>query len=42
MKSPPIQYPDDEARRMVEDYICAMGRKGSPEKDDEIELAAVK
>ncbi len=42
MKSPPIQYHDDEARRMVEDYICAMGRKGSPAKDDEIELAAVK
>jgi myo-inositol-1-phosphate synthase len=25
MKSPPIQYPDEEARRMVEDFIAGVG-----------------
>jgi myo-inositol-1-phosphate synthase len=28
-KSPPVQYPDDQARKMVEDYIKQYGRKGS-------------
>ncbi len=28
MKSPPVQYPDDEARQMVEDFIVKYGKKG--------------
>ncbi|MBI4267333.1 MAG: inositol-3-phosphate synthase [Chloroflexi bacterium] len=30
MKSPPVQYTDDEARRMVEDYIVAERVEGAP------------
>jgi len=42
MKSPPFQYPDEEARRMVEDFICAMNRGESPKSGGQIELATVK
>ncbi len=28
-KSPPVQYPDDQARRMVEDFITKYGKKGA-------------
>jgi len=42
MKSPPFQYADEEARRMVEDFICNMTSGGSQDKSDEIELASTK
>ncbi len=28
-KSPPVQYPDDQARQMVEDFITKYGKKGA-------------
>jgi myo-inositol-1-phosphate synthase len=28
-KSPPVQFPDDQARKMVEDYIKQYGKKGA-------------
>lgn len=28
-KSPPVQYTDEEARKMVEDFIRKYGRKGA-------------
>jgi len=31
-KSPPVQYPDDQARIMVEEYIKQYGRKGQAAK----------
>ncbi|MBI2869226.1 MAG: inositol-3-phosphate synthase, partial [Chloroflexi bacterium] len=37
MKSPPVQYSDDEARRLVEEYIAAMAKKS--EEEPKIEAA---
>ena len=42
MKSPPFQYTDEEAHRMVEDFICNMAPGRVPQSDDEVELASVK
>ena len=42
MKSPPFQYTDEEAHRMVEDFICNMAPGKVPQSDDEVELASVK
>ena len=42
MKSPPFQYADEEARRMVEDFICNMTSSESQDKSDEVELASAK
>ncbi|MDI6809200.1 MAG: inositol-3-phosphate synthase [Candidatus Eisenbacteria bacterium] len=33
MKSPPVQYTDEEARQMVEDFITKHGRKGMGKAD---------
>jgi myo-inositol-1-phosphate synthase len=41
MKSPPFQYPDDECRRMVEDFIVNMAPDHAPAQDQEAELAPV-
>jgi hypothetical protein len=30
MKSPPVQYTDDEARRMVEEFIAGQERADQP------------
>ena len=42
MKSPPIQYSDEEARRMVEDFICKNSGRKTGQGDAEVELASVK
>ncbi len=42
MKSPPFQYPDDECRRMVEDFIVNMAPDHAPAQDEEVELAPAK
>ena len=42
MKSPPFQYTDEEAHRMVEDFIRNMAPGRVPQSDDEVELASVK
>jgi len=35
MKSPPVQYTDDEARRMVEEYITSVTKPDKKEKSKE-------
>ena len=42
MKSPPFQYPDDECRRMVEDFIANMAPGQTPAQGEEAELAPAK
>ncbi|HUU27460.1 MAG TPA: inositol-3-phosphate synthase [archaeon] len=42
MKSPPFQYPDEEARRMIEDFIVNMTQDDIPKNGGQIELATVK
>jgi len=42
MKSPPFQYADEEARRMVEDFICNMTGSKSSQSSDEVELASAR
>jgi len=42
MKSPPVQYVDDEARHMVEDFIAANSRIGKQETEEKIEMASMK
>ena len=42
MKSPPFQYADEEARRMVEDFICNMTGSETPQSSDEVELASAR
>ena len=42
MKSPPLQYTDEEARQMVEDFIAKMGEGKITQSGEEIELAKVK
>ncbi|MBN2289204.1 MAG: inositol-3-phosphate synthase [Candidatus Glassbacteria bacterium] len=42
MKSPPVQYVDDEARHMVEDFIASYRQDRPEATSDEIELASVK
>ena len=42
MKSPPFQYTDEEAHRMVEDFIRNMAPGMVPQSGDEVELASVK
>ena len=42
MKSPPFQYADEEARRMVEDFICNMTGSETPQSGDEVELASAR
>ncbi|MFH1071745.1 MAG: inositol-3-phosphate synthase [Candidatus Glassbacteria bacterium] len=42
MKSPPFQYADDEAHRMVEDFIAKMAPGESGVAGQEAELASVK
>jgi myo-inositol-1-phosphate synthase len=41
MKSPPVQYADDEARRMVEEFIRAVGEEASVALDGQRELNGV-
>ena len=38
MKSPPVQYSDDVARQMVEEYIRSVGLPGLPLGDDNLTL----
>ncbi len=42
MKSPPIQYVDDEARHMVEDFIAANHQSKSQKTGNEVELSSMK
>ncbi|MFC1544748.1 inositol-3-phosphate synthase [Gemmatimonadota bacterium] len=42
MKSPPFQYPDDECRRMVEDYIANMAPDQVPAQNKEVEFVPAK
>jgi len=42
MKSPPLQYTDEEARQMVEDFIAKMGKGKITQSGEEIEMAKVK
>ena len=39
-KSPPVQFPDDQARIMVEEYIKQYGKKGQASKSPQKRVAA--
>jgi hypothetical protein len=39
MKSPPVQYPDDAARDLVEDFIAQNARKKTAATAEPVETA---
>ncbi|MEO6463885.1 MAG: inositol-3-phosphate synthase, partial [Candidatus Eisenbacteria bacterium] len=41
-KSPPVQYPDDQARALVEEFIVKYGQKGAPRVESPARRAATK
>ena len=42
MKSPPVQFTDDEARRMTEEFIAKYGWKQAERTDEKVRIAAKK